>query len=53
MQDGKKVAVRLTCELQIGDEEERRMELMFMAVRDEEGRFEKVWELVMPVEGGK
>lgn len=53
VQEGKKVAVRLTCNLQIGDTEEKRMELMFMAERDEEGRFEKVWELVMPVEGDK
>ncbi|KAH9206642.1 hypothetical protein DL95DRAFT_450741 [Leptodontidium sp. 2 PMI_412] len=53
VQEGKKVAVRLTCDLQIGDTEEKRMELMFMAERDEEGRFEKVWELSMPVEGGK
>ncbi|KAH7419726.1 hypothetical protein BKA64DRAFT_716156 [Cadophora sp. MPI-SDFR-AT-0126] len=53
VQEGKKVAVRLTCDMQIGETEEKRMELMFMAERDEQGRFEKVWELVMPIEGGK
>ncbi|KAG4439616.1 hypothetical protein IFR05_004911 [Cadophora sp. M221] len=52
VQEGRTVAVRLTCDLQIGDAEEQRIELMFMAERDEEGRFEKVWELVLPVEGG-
>ncbi|KAL2060230.1 hypothetical protein VTL71DRAFT_9625 [Oculimacula yallundae] len=53
VQEGNKVAVRLTCTLHIGEDEEKVMELMFMAERDGEGRFEKVWELVMPIEGGK
>jgi hypothetical protein len=33
----------------IGDQPEIKMELMFMAERDDQGRFETVWELSSPV----
>ena len=49
VQEGSKIAVRLNCEMIMGDEPEAKMELMFMAERDEQGRFEKVWELAMPI----
>ncbi|KPM37975.1 hypothetical protein AK830_g8606 [Neonectria ditissima] len=49
VQDGNKIAVRLTCVLIIGDGPEQKMELMFMAERDEQGRFENVWELSSPI----
>jgi hypothetical protein len=34
----------------IGDSPEQNMELMFMAERDNEGRFENVWELSKPID---
>ncbi|KAH6957675.1 hypothetical protein BKA56DRAFT_599961 [Ilyonectria sp. MPI-CAGE-AT-0026] len=49
VQEGNKIAVRLTCELIIGDGPEQKMELMFMAEKDEQGRFETVWELSSPI----
>lgn len=49
VQEGNKLSARLTCEMITGDEPEVKMELMFMAERDEQGRFEKVWELMLPL----
>ncbi|KAH7400104.1 hypothetical protein BKA64DRAFT_642258 [Cadophora sp. MPI-SDFR-AT-0126] len=53
IQEGRNVAVRMIVNWQVGDGEEEKAELMFMGERDEEGRFEKVWELVMPFQEGK
>lgn len=50
VQDGRQIAVRLSCEIAIGPETPKKVELMFMAIMDEQGRFEKVWELSMPME---
>ncbi|KZP12230.1 hypothetical protein FIBSPDRAFT_870408 [Athelia psychrophila] len=49
VQEGNKIAARLTCAMVLGDAPEAKMELMFMAERDEQGRFERVWELSMTV----
>lgn len=49
VQEGYKIAAKFTCEMLMGDGPEAKMELMLMAERDEQGRFEKVWELTMPV----
>lgn len=43
-QDNNKIAVRLICDLLIGEGPEKKMELMFMAELDEQGRYEYVWE---------
>lgn len=45
VQQGNTIAVRCTVQMIIGDGEEQNMELMFMAERDAEGRYENVWEL--------
>lgn len=49
VQEGNKISARLTCEMIIGDAPEAKMELMFMAERIEQGRFERIWELSLPV----
>ncbi|KAM3453085.1 hypothetical protein MY3296_004012 [Beauveria thailandica] len=49
VQQGNKIAVRYTVDLIFGDTPEQHMELMFMAERDAEGRFQKVWELTEPI----
>lgn len=49
VQEGNKIAVRLSCEMALGDGPEMKMELMFMAERDEQGRFLNVWELSSPI----
>ncbi|KAM3548001.1 hypothetical protein ARSEF4850_009672 [Beauveria asiatica] len=46
---GNKIAIRYTVNLIFGDTPEQHMELMFMAERDAEGRFQKVWELTEPI----
>ncbi|KAH9204059.1 hypothetical protein DL95DRAFT_320126 [Leptodontidium sp. 2 PMI_412] len=53
VQEGNTLAVRMLVNWQIGDGPEEETELMFMGVRDESGRFEKVWELVMPFQKEK
>ena len=53
VQEGKNVAVRMIVNWQVGDGKEEKVELMFMGERDEKGRFEKVWELVMPFQEDK
>lgn len=53
VQEGNKIAVRLTVNMIIGDAPEQNMELMFMAERDAEGRFETVWELSQPIDESK
>ncbi|KFX89353.1 hypothetical protein O988_08659 [Pseudogymnoascus sp. VKM F-3808] len=45
VQEENKIAAQLRVEMQIGEGEVKRMELMFMGTRDEEGRFENAWEL--------
>jgi hypothetical protein len=50
VQEGNKIAVRCTVSMIIGDSPEQNMELMFMAERDNEGRFENVWELSKPID---
>jgi hypothetical protein len=45
-QDGNKVAVRVLADMGMGDEPAKKMELMFMAEVDAEGRYEAVWEQV-------
>ena len=45
VQEENRIAAQLRVEMQIGEGEEKRMELMFMGTRDEEGRFENAWEL--------
>jgi hypothetical protein len=54
VQDGNKVAARLIVEMAMGDEPEKKLELMLMAEMDDQGRFENVWELSSPfVEEGQ
>ncbi|KAJ5159670.1 uncharacterized protein N7482_006674 [Penicillium canariense] len=43
-QENNKIAARLLCDLGIGDEPAKKMELMFMAELDEQGLYESVWE---------
>jgi hypothetical protein len=43
-QDDNKIAARLICNIAIGDQPEKCMELMFMAELDYKGRYESVWE---------
>ncbi|CAG9952880.1 unnamed protein product [Clonostachys rosea f. rosea IK726] len=50
VQEGNKIAVRCTVSMIIGDSPEQNMELMFKAERDDEGRFENVWELSKPID---
>lgn len=50
VQEGDKIAVRCTVVMAIGEGEEQNMELMFMADRDAEGRFQNVWELAKPID---
>lgn len=45
VQQGNKIAVRCTVSMAIGDGDEQEMELMFMAERDADGKYENVWEL--------
>ncbi|OAA73030.1 hypothetical protein LEL_08814 [Akanthomyces lecanii RCEF 1005] len=45
VQEGNKIAVRCTVSMIMGEGEEQNMELMFMAERDADGRYENVWEL--------
>lgn len=47
-QDGNKIAARLIVDFAIGDEPAKKVELMFMAELDGQGRYERVWELVLP-----
>ncbi|KAI9048337.1 hypothetical protein LZ554_008129 [Drepanopeziza brunnea f. sp. 'monogermtubi'] len=44
IQDGNRLAVRMIVDWVLGDALEQRVELMLMAERDAEGRFEKLWE---------
>lgn len=50
VQQENRVAVRCTINMAIGDGEEQEMELMFMADRDAQGRYENVWELSKPID---
>ncbi|KAM3470295.1 hypothetical protein MY8738_009805 [Beauveria namnaoensis] len=50
VQQGNKIAVRYTVNVIFGDNPEQHMELMFMAERDTQGRFQKVWELTEPID---
>ncbi|CAL5870479.1 uncharacterized protein PFLUO_LOCUS4716 [Penicillium psychrofluorescens] len=43
-QDENKIAARLLCNIAIGDQPEKCMELMYMAELDDKGRFESIWE---------
>lgn len=45
VQEDNKIAAQLNVEMQIGDGPEKKMELMFMGTRDDQGRFENAWEL--------
>lgn len=45
-QDGNKIAARVVCDLGMGDELAKKMEMMFMAEVDEEGKYEAVWEQI-------
>jgi hypothetical protein len=49
VQDGNKVAARFTVEMVMGNEPMKKLELMFMAEMDDQGRFENVWELSSPI----
>ncbi len=53
VQEGNKVAAQMTVEMVLGDGPEQKAELMFMGTRDENGKWEKVWELVMPYPAGE
>lgn len=50
VQQENRIAVRCTINMAIGDGEEQEMELMFMADRDAQGRYENVWELSKPID---
>ncbi|KAI9737184.1 MAG: hypothetical protein M1834_000777 [Cirrosporium novae-zelandiae] len=50
-QEGNRLAARITCELKMEEGPEGKFELMFMGERDGEGRFERVWELFVPMTG--
>lgn len=43
-QDENKIAARLICNIAVGDQPEKCIELMFMADLDDKGRYESVWE---------
>jgi len=43
-QDGNKIAGRLICHIAVGEDPEKKMELMFMAELDEMGRYLNLWE---------
>lgn len=45
VQEENKIAAQLKVEMIMGDGPEKKMELMFMGTRDDQGRFENVWEL--------
>ncbi|GLI74104.1 hypothetical protein PoHVEF18_002338 [Penicillium ochrochloron] len=47
-QDGNKIAARLICSLGMGDEPVKKMEMMFMAEVNEEGKYEAAWEQIAP-----
>lgn len=50
VQQGNRIATRCTVNMIIGDGKEQNMELMFMAERDADGKYENVWELSKEIE---
>lgn len=50
MQGENKIAAQLKIEMILGDSLETRVKLMFMGMRDYQGRFENVWELISDLE---
>lgn len=44
VQEGIRIAARLVCEMGMGGEKAKKMELMFMVEVDGEGLFEAIWE---------
>jgi hypothetical protein len=51
-QDGNKIAARLICYIAVGEDPEKKMELMLMAELDEAGRFTNLWEQAADYLGG-
>ncbi|CAI7664142.1 unnamed protein product [Penicillium crustosum] len=52
-QDEDKIAARLIVYIAVGDDPEKKMELMFMAELDEAGRFLNLWEQATENLGGE
>lgn len=52
-QDGNKIAARLILYIAVGENPEKKMELMFMAELDEAGRYLNLWEQATHYLGGE
>ncbi|KFX96630.1 hypothetical protein V497_05301 [Pseudogymnoascus sp. VKM F-4516 (FW-969)] len=52
VQEDNKIAAQIKMEMELGEGPEKKMELMFMGTRDDQGRFENVWELSSDLEEG-
>jgi hypothetical protein len=47
--EGRKIAARLSCKLLVGVTPEMKMELMYIAERDDQGKFTNFWEQLAPI----
>jgi hypothetical protein len=50
VQEDDKLAAQFKVEMQLEDGPVKKMEMMFMATRDDQGRFQNVWELASDLE---